>query len=143
MTALFPSLSLFLPVPIFSWLPLLLRQGPWVCYLGFAYVCAHLLLGRGFPMLLAILRPPLGSGSTGSSGYSSPLGFLPSRCGHPCRVEVCLSSIETKASCPRLGRVHWSVLSWTSRLCLRRLCAPSLRVCCQVVLAVSVSLGCP
>ena len=30
-TALFPSLSLSLPVPIFSWLLLLLRQVPWVC----------------------------------------------------------------------------------------------------------------
>ena len=29
-TALFPSLSLSLPVPIFSWLRLLLRQVPWV-----------------------------------------------------------------------------------------------------------------
>ena len=32
-TELFPSLSLYLPVPIFSWLHLLLSQGPWVCYL--------------------------------------------------------------------------------------------------------------
>ena len=51
MTALFPSLSLFLTVPIFSWLPLLLRQGPWVCYLACLWLCAHLLLGLGFPML--------------------------------------------------------------------------------------------
>ena len=59
MTALFPSLSLFLPVPIFSWLPLLLRQGPWVCYLGFAYECAHLLLVLGFPMLPGYPSPSI------------------------------------------------------------------------------------
>ena len=59
MTALSPSLSLFLPVPIFSWLPLLLRQGPWVCYLGFAYECAHLLLGLGFPMLPGYPSPSI------------------------------------------------------------------------------------
>ena len=52
MTALFPSSSLFLTVPIFSWLPLLLRQVPWVCYLALGlWLCAHLLLGLGFPML--------------------------------------------------------------------------------------------
>ena len=37
-TALFTSLSLSLPVPIFSWLLLLLRQVPWVCCLTFPMV---------------------------------------------------------------------------------------------------------
>ena len=61
------------------------------------WLCAHLLLGLRFPMI---------------PGYPSPsirlwiywfqwLLFstkvpLPSRWGHPCGVEVCLSSIETK-----------------------------------------------
>ena len=44
---LFPSLSLFLPVPIFSWLHLLLRQGPWVCYLALPMVVGTLAVGPG------------------------------------------------------------------------------------------------
>ena len=46
-TALFPSLSLYLPVPIFSWLLLLLRQVPWVCYLAFPMVVRTLAVGPG------------------------------------------------------------------------------------------------
>ena len=45
-TALFPSLSLYLPVPIF-WLLLLLRQVPWVCYLAFPMVVRMLAVGPG------------------------------------------------------------------------------------------------
>ena len=56
MTALFPSLSLFFPVPIFSWLHLLLRQGPWVCYLALLMV---VLLGLGFPMLPGCPSPSI------------------------------------------------------------------------------------
>ena len=46
-TALFPSLSLSLPVPIFSWLLLLLRQVPWVCCLTFPMVVRTLAVGPG------------------------------------------------------------------------------------------------
>ena len=46
-TALFPSLSLSLPVPIFSWLLLLLRQVPWVCCLTFHLVVRTLAVGPG------------------------------------------------------------------------------------------------
>ena len=46
-TALFPSLPLYLPVPIFSWLPLLLSQGPWVCYLALPVVVRTLAVGPG------------------------------------------------------------------------------------------------
>ena len=46
-TALFPSLSLFLPVPIFSWLLLLLCQVPWVCYLAFPMVVRTLAVDPG------------------------------------------------------------------------------------------------
>ena len=46
-TALFPSLSLYLPVPIFSWLLLLLRQVPWVCCLAFPMVVRTLAVGPG------------------------------------------------------------------------------------------------
>ena len=42
----------------------------------FAYGCAHTCCSAwGFLCFLAILCPPSGSGSTVSSGYSSPLGF--------------------------------------------------------------------
>ena len=46
-TALFPSLSLYLPVPIFSWLHLLLSQGPWVCCLALPMVVRTLAVGPG------------------------------------------------------------------------------------------------
>ena len=46
--ALFPSLSLSLPVPIFSWLLLLLRRVLWVCYLAFPMVVHTLAVGPGF-----------------------------------------------------------------------------------------------
>ena len=46
-TTLFPSLSLSLPVPIFSWLLLLLRQVPWVCCLTFPLVVRTLAVGPG------------------------------------------------------------------------------------------------
>ena len=45
--ALFPSLSLSLPVPIFSWLLLLLRQVLWVCCLTFPMVVRTLAVGPG------------------------------------------------------------------------------------------------
>ena len=42
----------------------------------FAYGCAHTCCWAwGFICFLAVLRPPSGSWSTGSSGCSSPLGF--------------------------------------------------------------------
>ena len=96
-TALFPSLSLFLPVPFFSWLRLLLRQGPWVCYLALPMVVRALAVGPGVSyaswLSFALHR---------ALGLLVPVatllhyGSLPSRWGHPCGVEVCLSSIETK-----------------------------------------------
>ena len=46
--ALFPSLSLSLPVPIFSWLLMLLRQVLWVCCLTFPMVVRTLAVGPGF-----------------------------------------------------------------------------------------------
>ena len=46
-TALFPSLSLYFPVPIFSWLRLLLRQVPWVCCLALPMVVRTLTVGPG------------------------------------------------------------------------------------------------
>ena len=58
MTAFFPSLSLFFLVPIFSWLHLLLCLGPWVCLLCL-WLCAHLLLGLGFPMLPGCPSPSI------------------------------------------------------------------------------------
>ena len=52
----------------------------------FAYGCAHTCCWAwGFLCFLAILRPPSGSGSTGSSDYSSPLGFPTFAMGSPLR----------------------------------------------------------
>ena len=46
-TALFLSLSLYLPVPIFSWLPLLLSQVTLVCCLALPMVVRTLAVGPG------------------------------------------------------------------------------------------------
>ena len=86
MTALFLSLSLSLPVPIFSWLLLLLRQVPWVCCLTFPMVVAHTCSWAwGFLCFLPALRPPSGSWYTGSCGFSSPLGLPTFAMGSPLR----------------------------------------------------------
>ena len=55
-TALFPSLSLSLPIPIFSWLLLLLRQVPWVCYLTFPMVVRTLAVSYASCLPFALLR---------------------------------------------------------------------------------------
>ena len=52
----------------------------------FAYGCAHTCCRAwGFLSFLTIFRPPSGSGSTSSSGYSSPLGFPTFAMGSPLR----------------------------------------------------------
>ena len=85
-TALFTGLSLSLPVPIFSWLLLLLRQVPWVGCLTFPVVVRTLAVGPGvFLCFMPALRPPLGSWCTGSCGFSSPLGFPTFAMGSPLR----------------------------------------------------------
>ena len=57
-TALFTCLSLSLPVPIFSWLLLLLRQVPWVCCLTFPVVVRTLAVGPGVFLLLPACPSP-------------------------------------------------------------------------------------
>ena len=85
-TALFTCLYLSLPVPIFSWLLLLLRQVPWVCCFTFPVVVRTFAVGPGvFLCFLPALHPPLGSWYTGSCGFSSPLGFPPFAMGSPLR----------------------------------------------------------
>ena len=85
-TALFTCLSLSFPVPIFSWLLLLLRQVPWVCCLTFPGVVRTLVVGPGvFLCFLPALCPPLGSWYPGSCGFSSPLGFPTFAMGSPLR----------------------------------------------------------
>ena len=111
----------------------------------FAYGCAHTCCWAwGFLCFLAILRPPLGSGSTGYSGYSSPLGFPTFAMGSPLRGRglFVLDRNEGLVSPFGSGTLvsSWLDLTPLSAASLRSL---SLRVCCQVVLAVSVSLGCP
>ena len=98
----------------------------------------------GFLCFLAILRPPSGSWSTDSSGYSSPLGFPTFAMGSPLRGRglFVLDRKEGLVSPFGSGTLvsSWLDLTPLSAASLRAL---SLRVCCQVVLAVSVSLGCP
>ena len=111
----------------------------------FAYGCAHTCCWAwGFLCFLAILRPPSSSGSTGSSGYSSPLGFPTFAMGSPLRGRglFVLDRNEGLVSLFGSGTLvsSWLVLTPLSAASLRAL---SLRVCCQVALAVSVSLGCP
>ena len=143
-TALFPSLSLSLPVPIFSWLLLLLRQVPWVCCLTFPMVVRTLAVGPGVLMLPACPSP-----SFGLLVYWF-LWLLFS-----IRVPYLRDGVTPAGSrivCPRSER-RFSLSIWVrytgqflagppASVCgyLRAL---SLRVCCQVVLAVSLTFGYP
>ena len=96
-TAPFPSLSLYLPVPIFSWLLLLLRRLPWVCCLALPMVVRTLTVGPGVSYVSCLpfaLHRALGLLVPVASLFH--WGSLPSRWGHPCGVEDSLSSIRTK-----------------------------------------------
>ena len=91
-TAPFPSLSLYLPVPIFSWLHLLLRRVPWVCCLALPMVMRALTIGPGVSYA-SCLRFALHRALGLLVPVASLLhwGPLPSRWGHPCGVEDSLS----------------------------------------------------
>ena len=78
----------------------------------------------GFLCFLPALRPPLGSGSTGSSGYSSPLGFPTFAMGSPLRGRGSFVLDQNEGLVSLLGRVRWSVPGWTSHLCLRVSASP-------------------
>ena len=143
--AFFPSLSLFLPVPSSPGFLCCFARGlgcaTWLCL----WLCAHLLLGLGFPLL---------------PGYPSPSirlwVFCFQRLLFSTRVPYLRDGVTHAGSrfvCPRSKR-RFSVPVWVrytghflvgphASYLRRRLRALSLRVCCQVVLAVSVSFGCP
>ena len=145
MSALFSSLSLFFPVPIFSWLPLLLRQGPGGVLRCFAYGCAHTCCRAWcFLCFLTVLRPPSSSGSTGSSGYSSPLGFPTFAMGSSLRGRDLFVLDRNEGVVSPFGSgplvSSWLDLQPLSAASLRAL---SLRVCCRMVLHMSVSFGFP
>ena len=86
----------------------------------FTYGCA-LTCGWawGFLCFLPALRPPSGSWSTGSSGYSSPLGFPTFAMGSPLRGRGSFVFDRNEGLVSLLGQVHWSVRGWPSHLCLR------------------------
>ena len=145
MTALFPSLSLYLPIRIFSWLHLLLRLVIWVCYLLYLWLCAHLLLGLGFHMLPACPSPSIRLLVYWFQWllFSTRVPYLFAMVS-PLRGRglFVLDQNEGLVSPFGSGTVvsSWLDLTPLSAASLRAL---SLRVCCQVVLAVSMSFGCP
>ena len=142
MPALFPSLSLSFPVPIFSWLLMLLRQVLWVCCLTFPMVVRTLAMGRGFLLLPACPSPSFGL------FVDWFLWLLFST-----RVPYLRDGVTPAGSwivCPRSER-RFSLSIWV-RCAGQFLAGPpasvcgylralSLRVCCQVVLAVSFPFG--
>ena len=140
-TALFPSLSLYLPVPIFSWLLLLLRQVPWVCCLAFPRVVHTLTVGLGF--LMPALRPPSDSWYTGSSGFSSPLRFPTFAMGSPLRGRGSFVLDRNEGLVSIWVRYTGQFLAGPPTFVCGYLRALSLRVCCQVVLAMSINFGSP
>ena len=106
--------------------------------------CAHTSCWAGsFLGFLPVLRPTSGSWSTCCSGYSSPLGFPTFAMGSPLRGRgsFVLDRIEGLVSPFGSGTLvgSWLDLTPLSAASLRAL---SLRVCCQVVLAVSMCFGC-
>ena len=143
-TALFPSLSLSLPVPIFPCLLLLLRQVPWVCCLTFPLVVRTLAVGPGVSyascLPFALLR----------SLVSWFLWLLFStRFPYLCDG---VTPTGSRMVCPRSER-RFSLSIWVgydgqflagppASVC-GYLRAMSLRVCCQVILAVSLPFGYP
>ena len=142
--ALFPGLSLPLPVPIFSWLLLLIRQVLWVCCLTSLWLCAHLQLGRGFLMLPACPSPSFGLlvywfiwllFSTRVPYLRDGVTPAGSRIVCPRSERRFGLSIEVRYTGPFLAGPPASVCGY--------LRARSLRVCYQVVLAVSLTCGSP
>ena len=112
---------------------------------GFAYGCAPTCCRAwGFLCFLTVLRPPSSSGSTGSSGYSSPLGFPTFAMGSPLRGRGLFVLDRNEGVVSPFGSgplvSSWLVLKPRSAASL---CALSLRVCCWMVLHMSVSFGCP
>ena len=100
----------------------------------FAYGCAHTCCwGWGFLCFLTILCPPSGSGSTGSSGYSSPLGSPTFTMGSLLRGRglFVLDRNEGLVSPFGSGPLVCSWLDLTP-LSAASLHALSLRVCCQM-----------
>ena len=129
----------------FSWLPLLLRRVTWVCYLALTMVLRTIDIGPGvFLCFLPVIRPPSGSWSTGSSGYSSPLGFPTFAMGSPLRGRGSFIPDHNEGLVSPFGS-GTLVSSWLdlTPLYAAFLRALSLRVCCQVVLAVSMTFVCP
>ena len=139
-TALFPSLSLSLPVPIFSWLLLLLRQVPWVCCLTFPMVVRTLAVGPGVSyaspsfgllvywflwLLFSIRVPYLRNGVT------------------PTGSRIFCPRSERRFSLSIWVRYNGQFLAEPPASVCGYLRAMSLRVCCQVVLAVSLPFGYP
>ena len=144
-TAPFTCLLLSFPVPFFSWLLLLLRQVPWVCCLTFSMVVRTLAVGPGVFLLL----PACPSPSFGLLVYWFLWLLFSSRV--PCLCNG-VTLAGSRIVCPRSER-RFSLSFWVMYPgqflagppasvcgCLRAL---FLRVCCQVVLAVSLTFGYP
>ena len=140
MTALLPGLSLYLPVPYLLLASSAASPGDLGVLPCYTCGCAHTdCWAWSFLGFLPVLRPPSGSWSTCSSGSSSPVGFPTFTIGSPLRGrgsfvldwnEGLVSPVGSGALVSFLDGPRTSV------------CALSLRVCCQVVLTVSMSFGC-
>ena len=143
MTALFPSLSLYLPVPIFSWLLLLLRQVPWVCCLAFPRV-VRTQLGLGFLMLPACPSPSIGLLVYWFQWLLFSTGVPYLRDGvTPAGSRIVCPLLERRFSLSIWVRYTGQFLAGPPTSVCGYLRALSLRVCCQVVLVVSIHFGSP
>ena len=93
------------------------------------WLCTHLLLGLGFPMLPDYPSPSIRS--TASRGYSSPLGFPTFAMGSPLRGRGLFLLYRNDGVVFPFGSVplvsSWLDLTPLSAASLRAL---SLRVCC-------------
>ena len=139
-TALFPSLSLYLPVPIFSCFARCLGCATLLSL----WLCAHLLLGLEFLMLPACPSPSIGLWVYWFQCLLFSLRVPYLRDG--------ATPAGSRFVCPRSERRF--CLSFWVRSTSQFLTGPpasvcgylrtlSLRVCCQVVLAVSFTFGFP
>ena len=139
-TAPFPSLSLYLPVPFICCFAGCLRCAA----LLYLWLCTPFRLGLGFLMLPACLSPSFGLLVYWFQWllFSTRVPYLRDGVTPEGSRIVCPRS-ERRFSLPIWVRYTGQFLVGPPTSVCGYLRALSLRVCCQVVLAVSRNFGCP
>ena len=144
MTVLFPRLSLFFTGPKSPGFLCCFARGLGCATLLCLWLCAHLLFGLGFPMLPDYPSPSIRLWVYWFQWllFSTRVPYLRDGVTPAGRGLFVLDRNEGLVSPFGSGPLVSSGLALTP-LSAASLRALSLRVCCQMVFAVSVSFGCP